>query len=124
MDEVRRTLKDLVDEALALRAADVATDAAAQEPNPLHVLFTAAASTPGAPCPPPPQQVQGLRGERPVGVVHDVAVADRILPKEAWSTLCGWRFGSSPHRLTTNLAITCARCTARRVVNERRLAIA
>ena len=102
----------------------VGVDAAAVEPNPLHVLFSAAATTPGAPCPPSPRQVQGLRGDRATGEGHDVAISDLTLPKEAWGALCGWRFGTSPHRISSDRAVTCARCTARRVVGERRLALA
>ena len=70
---------------------------------------------------PPPQQVRGRKGEREVGEVHDVALADATLPKEAWVTLCGWRFGKGSHVLLSGRQVTCAKCLAAAVARERRI---
>ena len=121
--ELRTTLQELVDEAVARRAAEFATDSAAGAPDPLHAVLTAAPAVPGAPNPPPAQQVRGLKGGREVGEVHEVALADPTLPKAVWSARCPWRFGLAPHVLLTGREVTCARCISRRMVDLRKLAI-
>ena len=122
--ELRRTLAQLVDEAVARKAAEFNDDSAVGAPDPLHVALTVASAPPGAPKLPPPRQVRGLKGDREVGVIHEVVIADPALPREAWVARCPWRFGLAPHVLLTGREVTCARCISRRTVEERGQAFA
>ena len=119
---LHRTLKQLVDEAVAARCPQPAA--------PMHVLLSAAASVPGAPRAPPAQRIRGLKGQREAGEIHDAVVMDPALPREAWTTRCRWKFGCAAHVIVNEQEVTCARCIARRaveartVVDERVLSIA
>ena len=96
----------------------------------MHVLLAAAAPVPGAPCAPPVQKIRGLKGQREAGEIHDAVVMDQALPREAWTTRCGWKFGCAAHVILNDQEVTCARCISRRaaearaVVGERALSIA
>ena len=108
---LQRTLKQLVDEAVAARCP--------QQAAPMHVLLSAAASVPGAPRAPPVQKIRGLKGQREAGEVHDAVVMDQALPREAWATRCNWKFGCAAHVIVNDQDVTCARCIARRAVEAR-----
>ena len=118
-EELRKTLQELVDEAIARRTAD-SSESAVGDPGPMHAILTAASAPPGAPGLPPPRQVRGLKGGREVGETHDVAIADPALPEDAWVTRCGWRFGRTAHAVFFDREATCARCMARRTVDIRK----
>ena len=45
----------------------------------------------------PPRRVRPVKGVREIGDRHEVVACDPILPKEVWTTRCGWRFAGSPH---------------------------
>ena len=117
--ELKRTLKELVDEAVARQAAELATGSAAGALDPLHVTFSAATELPGAPCPPLTQKIRGLKGAREVGHIHDAVVMDPTIPRAAWVTRCAWKFGLGPHILKEGAETTCSRCISNRVVEAR-----
>ena len=50
-----------------------------------------------------------------------VALADATLPVGAWTTRCGWSFGSVSHKRFSEREVTCARCLASKVAQERKL---
>ena len=58
----------------------------------------------------PRKKVQGVRGRREVGYVHDVVVMDATVPCEHWLTRCGWAFGNSEHAAFFEREATCPRC--------------
>ena len=117
--ELLKTLKQLVDEAMAERAEQGATGPPPAEAGPLHVSFSAARDLPGAPCLPATRQVRGLKGGHEVGEIHDAVVSDPGIPAAAWVTRCRWRFGTVPHRFFDAAETTCARCLSRRAVEAR-----
>ena len=118
--QLRKTLKQLVDEAVAERLPQASPDQAQDAPL-LHVALAAAADVPGAPNAPTAQRIRRLLGGRETGEVHDAVVIDEALPREAWTTRCSWKFGLGPHVIRNDLEVTCARCIARRAVESRRL---
>ena len=87
----------------------------------MHLQFAAAAAVPGAPCAPPVQRIRGLKGQREAGEIHDAVVMDPTIPREAWASRCGWKFGCTAHVIVADLEVTCARCIARRAVDARSL---
>ena len=58
----------------------------------------------------PPRRVRPVKGVREIGDRHEVVACDPILPKEVWTTRCGWRFAGSPHVISGEGEITCGRC--------------
>ena len=125
--QLKKTIQDIVNEALKKREEqesripEIQTDATDETAaDPLHVVLAAAAAPPGAPHLPPPRQVRLIRAGREAGETHEVAFADLSFPKETWVARCPWRFGLTPHIFLTGREVTCARCIARRSVEERR----
>ena len=113
--ELRKTLKQLVGEALAQRALEEKAQPTTGLADPMLLSFAAARELPGAPALPPVRRVRGHRG----GVVHDAIVCDPGLTSAAWVTRCNWRFGGSPHELLDTGETTCARCLSRQAVEAR-----
>ena len=125
-----KSLKELVDEAVAKKAAEGAFTPAAGEPDPVASAIATSLEIPDGLGPATDMRVQRQKGPQAAGPVHDVFLHDLALPRDAWVTSCGWRFGHSEHTVGALGEVTCAGCTARRVTarrreaGERRLALA
>ena len=120
--ELLKSLEQLVEDAVAKKAADGAFTSAAGEPDPLSLSLTTSLDLPGAPGCATQQKVRPLKGDQEMGWMHDVLLCDPALPKEAWITRCGWRFGGSQFRLHPTAETTCSRCIGRRATELRRAA--
>ena len=96
------TINDLIRKALDDRAEEQATSAALQ-------VVEEAPTGPGSLTLGPARQVQRIKGDRRVGWVHDVAIADACIPREAWMSNCAWRFGMAEHVILHDATTTCAR---------------
>ena len=75
-----------------------------------HIPLASTAAL-GVPCL-PDRRVRGREGKREVGEVHSVVLCDPCIPPNAWTTACGWRFGTSEHSILEQGEVTCGRCWA------------
>ena len=59
----------------------------------------------------PVRKVRPTKGGRESGDRHEVVACDPCLPRETWTTRCGWRFAGAPHVISEDGEVTCVRCT-------------
>ena len=109
---LRKTIEELVDEALARRQPH-------EETEPLLQIFQGATAVPGSPDLPPVRKVRSMKGSVEAGEVHDAVFCDPAIPREGWVTRCSWHFGRSAHIFKDSAEVTCARCLSKRVVEAR-----
>ena len=105
---LRRTIEEIVEEALKARQDK---EEIIQK---IRMDVDAAPAIPGAPAFGCKHQVQGMKSDRPQGLIHDVLLMDPCIPRSAWVTRCSWRFGETEHRLMDGVPISCSRCLQQR----------
>ena len=110
---LKKTIEDIVQEALDSRQEQM------EIADKVCLEIAAAPAAPSAPAFQSQRQVQGRKDGRPHGLVHEVLLADLCMPTASWLTLCSWHFGEAEHEIFSGSAVTCARCTQKRVVLER-----
>ena len=115
-----KSLKELVEEAVAKKAAEGAFTLAAGEPDSVATSLATSLEIPVGLGSTSERRVQGQKGSQAAGPVHDVFLHDPAILKDAWVTSCGWRFGHSEHLVSALGDATCAACMARRITARRR----
>ena len=119
--ELLKSLEQLVEQAVAKKAAEGALATAAGEPDPIVTTVATSLEIPGAPNLACALMVRSATGPPGGAPLHDAIFCDPAVPRAAWVTRCGWHFASSPHTLLTTGEITCGRCIGRRAVDARKL---
>ena len=113
--QLRKTLKELIAEALAKQSAASPLQAAPVETDPVAAAFISALELPGVPDLPAVRKVVRRQGEREVGPMHDTLVCDPSIEPAAWVTRCTWRFGHAEHTVYDQAETTCLRCLQHRL---------